>query len=480
MRGVTFTPVQTKYYNNPFKKLVSSNKFANTKYVQNLFVGTTSSGKTFSIFYYMLPYLFKKHKLDLQIFSYPQHEVFDRYDADKLVAGTTNVVWTNDVDDALEKLNDGFQVLLCVCHQSLVVSKRGIEFLEVIEQKGYEVSWFVDEPHTWMTSDIVNYRNNIGSYVVKYDAKLYKACEKLSERSPYIFGTTATPTAEQRGVLPITNGKLKFNIVNEYPTLDDVISTSAWLNGITTFNIGSRWDKSGNETVDTFISALDTHKAACLKYPGKKTMMITAERSNGRNGWYVDYVKDLLHEYLDTRGYSTTEFTTAVLVPSHSEKVHLCKPDGSLVYSDDNEIKRVLTDPNDPCEFLIVVEKGKLGMNIHTLTNYFSFRCTDKKRTPTFKSEAITEQPTQVAGRLQRLNPGVPIKDFVKDWGYNLTEYSKTIIEDEVKALLVDNSYNLYVPNNPMWQETIRLLKEHFSPTTTNARAWITRIRNKK
>ena len=39
-----------------------------------------------------------------------------------------------------------------------------------------------------------NYKDSVGSHNILYNASLYKEVSKISAISPYVFGTTATPT----------------------------------------------------------------------------------------------------------------------------------------------------------------------------------------------------------------------------------------------------------------------------------------------
>jgi hypothetical protein len=81
-------------------------------------------------------------------------------------------------------------------------------------------------------------------------------------------------------------------------------------------------------------------------------------------------------------------------------------------------------------------------------------------------------------GRLQRFWTGIPKKDFVKKYGYDMTEYIKQLPENELEAFFALNSYDIYVPDNGMWRNAIIELKRRLSPSTTRAKAWVEKIRS--
>ena len=472
--------IDERYLIKPFNELINSKDFATTKNIMNIIVGTTGLGKTYQTFNSFIPTLFEKHKLQLVVYSYPGTEIFDEFEANKLIANTKGVVLALDVYDALEKLKSGFQVFLCGTHHRFT-NINGKSFFRRVESEGYTLGWFVDEPHTWMVSDIENYRVVKGSFTPVYDAVLYKQVAKVAQRTPYIFGTTATPTAEQTKLVQ-PRGSLTFNIINEYPNLNGIIHKCGWLGGVTQYDLqGLSTDQGWHNTVDTFRNAIDNHIRVSSIY-GKRTMMITAERQNGSYGYTVEQILKFIKEYLkDTPQEDITDLI-AVLTSDFKGFVNFprCGFGRTLTetHVDENEIKRNLNDPDHPCQILVVVEKGKMGMNIHNLKTYFSFRKTDKERGESYNNEPITESSLQIIGRFQRIWTGESNKDFTDKWGYDLTEYVKSLDNDDIKRLLILNSYNIYVPNNAMWFEAIRILKKYLSPTTSMARAWINNIRS--
>ena len=146
--------------------------------------------------------------------------------------------------------------------------------------------------------------------------------------------------------------------------------------------------------------------------------------------------------------------------------------------STEQEVKNALANPEHACQILIVIEKGKMGMNIHNLKTYMSFRKTDKEMSSKYDNKPITETAKQIVGRFMRIWTGMTNEKFVKEYGYDLTEYVKNLDEDGLKSLFKLNSYYLYVPNNEMWRAAIKMIKKDLSPSIETANAWVKQIRN--
>ena len=87
----------------------------------------------------------------------------------------------------------------------------------------------------------------------------------------------------------------------------------------------------------------------------------------------------------------------------------------------------------------------------------------------------IAEGAVQFIGRLQRIWTGMSKDDFVRDWGYNLTDYTKSLNTNQRKRLLELNSYDLWLPDVAMQREAVRVVRE-VNPTKEMANAWITNL----
>tara|TARA_R110002049_G_scaffold305378_1_gene501928 strand:+ start:101 stop:1546 length:1446 start_codon:yes stop_codon:yes gene_type:complete len=479
------TTADEKYLIEPFNKFINKKGFATNINTMNMIVGTTGLGKTYRTFNKFIPTLFEEHDLDCIIYTYPMTEIYEPMLAKEVVSEHTRGVYlAENLIDAMNLINKGKKVLLCCCHQS-IVGWKGKRFLKSLESNGLKTSWFVDESHSWMASHMDNYREITGSHTPEYEAVMYNMVSKLAERSPYIFGLTATPQAEQIKLVDV-KGSMDFNTINKYPKLEEVVSRAGWMGGVTHFNLGSSHTSAGQETLNVFYDALFDHLNRSHLY-GKTCMMIQSERANGKFGWDRKHIEEMLKEY-----YKHHSVPEASLCESHDMVAVLSseftgfvnfKPKGFGITIDrtkstEQEVKNALANPEHACQILIVIEKGKMGMNIHNLKTYMSFRKTDKEMSSKYDNKPITETAKQIVGRFMRIWTGMTNEKFVKEYGYDLTEYVKNLDEDGLKSLFKLNSYYLYVPNNEMWRAAIKMIKKDLSPSIETANAWVKQIRN--
>ena len=143
---------------------------------------------------------------------------------------------------------------------------------------------------------------------------------------------------------------------------------------------------------------------------------------------------------------------------------------------DERTLIRNLNNPDHPSNIVLFVNKGKCGLNVHNIKSYFSFRRTDKKTSKTLGNIEIVDSAIQTLGRMMRIWTGVLNREFVKTWGYDLTNYVKSLNSVERNELLELNSYDICVPNNDMWKEAVRIVTTKLNPTSTQAKDWMSKL----
>ena len=134
---------------------------------------------------------------------------------------------------------------------------------------------------------------------------------------------------------------------------------------------------------------------------------------------------------------------------------------------DEDEIKKKLNDNNDPLKIVIVVQKGKMGMNIFTLKTLFSFKPQDKKNS---LGEAITEFAIQTLGRLVRLNTGIDKDEFANKYEYDLSNYMKTLTDEEKNEVLEANTINVVLPGTNMHKKAVSIFKDKYVSSIQTAK----------
>ena len=473
--------VTKKYLTKPFDNMLKDKDFHTDTNMMKIIVGTTGLGKTYTMYNSFIPTLFEKNDLDIIFVTFPLKEVYDRSEAEAVIVNTKGVVYSEEFEYAKPSLEKKRKVLLCVSNQ-LITNPNGNDFISYLISKGYKIGWFVDEPHMHIAaSDISHYKDVMGSHTPQYNARLYKQVSKIARVSPYIFGLTATPTAEHTMLIE-PFGDMKFRIINDYPDKKEIISATGWFGSYTPYELGTVGDPK--ETIDVFRDHLDNLFQKTETFGSKRVGMIICERENGSGGWNIDNVRDMIRTYLIHNNIIEQD-TVAVLTSVFSGYLNLCTVPGINGYYkklseelyDESTIIKNLNDLNHPSKILLVIEKGKAGMNVHPLKSTFSFRNTDKERSADFDNEPILEMATQIMGRMMRINPGMDKHSFVEKYGYDLKNYVKSLNSVQRRTLLEENSFDLYTPNLKMWTETVRKVSNELCPGKTEASSWMSKIK---
>jgi len=465
-----------KYLINPFMKEIKSKDFSSSNNIFKMIIGTTGLGKTYTTFNTYIPHCFDNEDLDLVLFTYPKTEVYNEEDAFAVELNTNKKIKVIDSPADLDKvflyLKNEFKVFLAVTHQK-ILHKSNKWFIDGVVKQGVKVGWFVDEPHTWLAcSDYRNYKNTQGYHCPTYNASLYKLVSKISAISPYVFGTTATPTNEHKHLVE-PFGDMKFNTINTYPTVNEMISRSGWIGGEQYYDLNNT-----DETESTFSNFVDIHVEKNEIF-GKRVMMVSCGQRNSKIGFTVKDVLKLLRENLDSSS-NLIDNQITVLTSDFKGYVNIKKTNFNngtyqFVYDDvsEQQVIRDLNNPDHPSKFVLFINKGTCGLNVHCLKSYFSFRATDKKTGTELNGKPITNQAVQILGRMMRIWTGESNKDFVKQWGYDLTDYVKSLNTVQKNTLLELNSFDVCVPTNDMWKATIKEIRTKFNPSKIDASSWI-------
>ena len=468
-----------KYLINPFMEEIKNKDFSSSNNIFKMIIGTTGLGKTYTTFNTYIPYLFDNDDLDLVLYTYPLTEVYNEEDAFAVELNTNKKIKVVGGDEDLDKvflyLKHGFKVLVAVTHQK-ILHKSNEYFIDDIIKRGIKVGWFVDEPHTWLAcSDRENYPDTTGNTNITYNASLYKAVSKISAISPYVFGTTATPTNEHKHLVE-PFGDMKFKIINTYPTTQEMLSRAGWFGGEQYFDLNDE-----NETHHVFNNFVDRLIEKNELF-GKRVMMIQCGRRNSKIGYNVEDVLRLLKDNLVSSS-NLIDNQIAVLTSDFKGYVNFKKTNFNngtyqFIYDDvsEQQVIKDLNNPDHPCKFVLFVEKGKCGLNVHCLKQFFSFRTTDKKTSKNLNEEPITNQAVQIIGRMMRIWTGVSNKDFVKQWGYDLTNYVKSLNTVQKQILLELNSFDICIPDNNMWRATVKDVRTKFNPSKVDASSWISNL----
>ena len=446
----------------PFMNKVNDNDFVHSTGVMKILTGVTGQGKTYSTGKVFIPYLANEKNVDIFVVSVPTTEILDKDDFEKFLTPHGFAIAFN-AKDALRKSETlGLKTVLLTTHQGFVVSEKGNQFIDYLKNSGKTFAIFIDEAHTWLVSDVINYKDVNGSSNPTYEATMFKNLDKLSFHSPYIFGLTATPNAEQFGNVK-TIGNMTFEVINTLPPKKVMLSKTAYFGKETFYDYNFSTDKFAinllyeNAITETFLAPTKI----------KKTMMVSVGNYNASTGYDKSYVMHITKNALYSQSLVGEDEMVIALMTGEKKETGVYSVNGSFQKLDEDEIKKKLNDNDDPLKIVIVVQKGKMGMNIFTLKTLFSFKPQNKKDS---SGSAITEFAIQTLGRLVRLNTGLGKDEFANKYEYDLSNYMKTLTDEEKNEVLEANTINIYLPNTDMYKEAVSIFKDKYVSSIQTAK----------
>tara|TARA_B100001559_G_scaffold26771_1_gene21031 strand:+ start:712 stop:2133 length:1422 start_codon:yes stop_codon:yes gene_type:complete len=450
------------YLISPFMNKVNDKDFVHTTGVMKILTGVTGQGKTYSTAKVFIPYLAKEKNVDIFVVSVPTTEILDKDDFKKIAFKVLGVSVVDNVKQALHDAELGMKVVLLTTHQAFIVSEKGKEFINYLKNSGKIFSIFIDEAHTWLVSDVNNYKDVNGSSNTTYEATMFKNLDVLSFHSPYIFGLTATPNAEQFGNVK-TIGNMTFEVINELPSKKVMLPKVAYFGEEIFYDYNFSTDKFHiNSLYEDTIT-----KTFLAPTKIKKTMMVSVGNYNASTGYDKSYVLHITKNALHSQSLVGEDEMVIALMTGEKNETGVYSINDSFQKLDEDEIKKKLNDNNDPLKIVIVVQKGKMGMNIFTLKTLFSFKPQNKKNS---LGEAITEFAIQTLGRLVRLNTGIDKDEFANKYEYDLSNYMKTLTDEEKNEVLEANTINVVLPGTNMHKKAVSIFKDKYVSSIQTAK----------
>ena len=457
------------YLVKPFMKLVNQKEFSNKRNTMHILRGVTGQGKTHTCIHDWIPTLLSKG-IRLMVYSVPMNEIRqdDEFEIASLEYDVRPFVVRDEFDKAQHFLENTKHPIIFITTNQNWTGDKGRLFQDwAIDNLGNnKIAFFLDEAHTWLVSCHPNYRTVVGSSTPTYEAILFKQLSKLTEVTPYVFGITATPNSEMLGDIEPAPG-MKFEIVNEMADKKLLISRTAWLNRLDHYEKGEE-EFAFQQTIDDFMRK---------ESENKPVMMIHVCREP--NEWDVDNTLEYLKNYLEISGPFDKSQNQKLIVVLTDKKKFVTDINGNREALNDQTALKYLRDPKHPARFLIVVEKGKCGMNVQNLSSYFSFRFIDRKD---LEGLYITTSFLQTAGRFVRpnvsknyLDNNNDLTNFIRSVKED-TNYTKTQKKSIIDNVINTNSFDIHVPKTETWVESMRIFREDYCSSTRDARKWVKSI----
>ena len=193
----------------------------------------------------------------------------------------------------------------------------------------------------------------------------------------------------------------------------------------------------------------------------KLTALYICGDSRGVWGCSIDEVRETIANYLiNDCGYQDSDKMIATMVEDNSGGNTVWTLDGYAAekHVENSLLMQRLHDEYDPLRFLLVINRGRSGINVHNLTAGVICRIRDPK-------EVKTPIPIQIFGRMVRLNAGTG--DIIrKKYANNLDNYLKYYSEDYkvdietvIETIKTSNVFDIWHPTNGKakrtWEESL-------------------------
>ena len=277
---------------------------------------------------------------------------------------------------------------------------------------------------------------------------------------------------------------MKYKIMNDFCPSNQAISRMAWINKVSFHNSDVK-----NDVAFKFINHIRRFVNKEKRTKIKQSMLIVVNRENSKDGYGLSEVSNLLKAILkDINYYHPDDNVIAYMTGTfkYIESTNSAgREDDYYLNSEynwvkkaykpytDQEIIEIANDPECSVRFILLIEKGKCGMNIHNAKSLFSFRTRNGLNT---QGESVIENTLQLCGRLTRIYTGVKNKDFTAKYGYELTNYVKelksTNNKKELNNLFNANSFDITVANTKMWKDGMNVFKKKYTCPLKNAKKW--------
>ena len=214
----------------------------------------------------------------------------------------------------------------------------------------------------------------------------------------------------------------------------------------------------------------------------KLTALYVCGDSRGVWGCSIDEVRETIAKYLvNDCGYQESNKMIATMVEDSSGGNTIWTLDGypAEKHVENSVLMSRLHDEYDPLRFLLVINRGRSGINVHNLTAGVICRIRDPK-------EVRTPIPIQIFGRMVRLNPGtgdIVRKEYINNLDNYLKYYSQDYnvdIETVIETIKISNVFDIWHPTNGKakrtWEESLIEFQNDYVNTTKEGFEYIHEI----
>jgi hypothetical protein len=460
----------------------------------NIITAGTGVGKTYNIMHTLIPSDIKEginKYLFLTVFKDNVEQ--DYKEMKKALRSKADV--TKDVNEFLNA-DDDYPIVLVATVAMAVNGGTDNEnsdiLINYLEDKKFALYW--DEAHFGGSSSAEAYTWNTSWQGKTYKASYYRFAEALAllENSK-VFGFTATPLFEHKGLIPILSVQSQmYNLLvkkEDWATQEELTEITSQLRDIFVYNPIKVGFEAGiqlalndylsfSENLKLQVKIINAHEPLLNLCP-KTIMTLNAgmDRENVTTSLTLAEQVEVVKIYLEGK-FDPNLF----ILGQATEKGYLI---GNLLgewkkvkYFD--EFTDKMKDSNDPLRFVFHIEKFKFGLNIPNISHEVHSRERNQDG-----PNVVTVSILQIFGRAVRTNFGIEDLNvnFVSDAVDWLVEnYKDSPVFDELRDYMkLQNSHTFFVPDTETYKVAIPEWKDDYSaPISMSQFNWVDRTGFKK
>jgi len=469
----------------------------------NIITAGTGVGKTFNIMNTLIPSDIEDgYNKFLFLTVFTDNVEQDFLDMKKALRGKADV--TKDIDEFLNA-DDDYPIVLITTVAGAVNGGTDNEnsdiLINYLEDKKFALYW--DEAHFGGSSSGEAYKWNTSWQGKTYKASYYRFAETLAllENSK-VFGFTATPLFEHKGLIPIISVQSKmYNLLvkkEDWATQEELTEITSQLRKIVTYNPDKIGFEAGiqlalndylsfSESRELEVKIINAHEPL-LNLSPKTIMTLNAgmDRENVTSSLPLVDMVDVAKAYLDgkydpylfifgtatEKGYMIGNlFGEWKTVKKFAEFTRMMKTSKIVTLSDGSKVD---------LRFVFHIEKFKFGLNIPNISHEVHSR--ERNQTG---PNIVTVSVLQIFGRAVRTYYGIEDLNvhYVSDAVEWLVEnYKDSPVFDELREYMkLQNSHTFYVPNTKTYEVAIPEWKDDYSaPLSMSQFNWVDRNGFKK
>ena len=451
----------------------------------NIVTAGTGVGKTFNIMNTLIPSDIKEGYNKFLFLTVFKDNVEQDY-ADMKEALFGKAVVTKNISEFLDY--DGKNPIVLVSTVAGAVNggtdnENSDILINFLKDEKFALYW--DEAHFGGSSSSETAFYNTGHRAIEYKASYYNFAEALALlENAKVFGFTATPLFEHKGLIPDINSKMYNLLVKEedWATQEELTEITSQLRKTVTYNPDKGGFEAGiqlalndylsfSESRELEVKIINAHEPL-LNLSPKTIMTLNAgmDRDNITSSLSLVDMVDVGKAYLDGKydpylfifGTATEKgylignlFGEWKKVKTFAEFTRMMKTSKIVTLFDGSVVD---------LRFVFHIEKFKFGLNIPNITHEVHSRERNQSG-----PNPVTVSVLQIFGRAVRTFFGISDKDldvnFVSDAvDWLLENYKNSPVFDELRDYMkLQNSHTFFVPDTETYEAAIPEWKDKFS-----------------